>query len=324
MGGVDYSVTFQTTEISTVLEVVQFITKMIYSFHMPLFMALSGALFYYTLRKPQVTLGLLIKAKAKRLLIPFIVVALLYSVPLKWISGYYANSRNIWKDIFIGQLCIQGNTHLWFLPTLFCIFILVFMIEKRAGGKNRFIIWLMLLFLFEISSKMPITLIQNIMQFGVWFYSGLCFEEFRLKVNTKVNGRVCFLTFSAFFLCFVIQSLLQIDTLILFKLISRGIKLCETLLGMSSVYTFSYLLSKTNMCKTEMFQTAKINSFGLYLYSDPLNYVLLSIAYLAVGNMIFTSNIYSGLFYVGRILLTTVIAWIVTEVLKKMRRKYLY
>ena len=63
---------------------------------------------------------LFIKNKFRRLLLPFLLTAVFVSIPLKYFSGYWEKSNGLIGDIIIGQLLLQGNTHLWFLPTLFC------------------------------------------------------------------------------------------------------------------------------------------------------------------------------------------------------------
>lgn len=110
-----------------VYRVLVLINHILYTFHMPLFFCLSGALFNYSLKnKKYKTLKELVCKKGKRLLIPFVIVSLLYTIPIKYLCGYYNGSQNIIKDIFVGQILQQGNTHLWFLPTLFCIFVIVY------------------------------------------------------------------------------------------------------------------------------------------------------------------------------------------------------
>lgn len=87
-GGCDYSYYFDSNNIISRLLVA--LNSLIYAFHMPLFMALSGALFYRNIRAGDYrNLKQLIAIKSKRLLLPFVVVSLFYSIPLKYISGYY-------------------------------------------------------------------------------------------------------------------------------------------------------------------------------------------------------------------------------------------
>ena len=72
----------------------------------------------------------LIKNKTTRLLIPFLLVSVFYSFPLKYISGYWKGTESVIKDFFVGQILLQGNTYLWFLPALFILFLLFYVIIK--------------------------------------------------------------------------------------------------------------------------------------------------------------------------------------------------
>ena len=118
-GGVDYAGMMRANGVNdaVVHKMLSVVTGAIYSFHMPLFMALSGALFSRSKTRDFLPF---VKNKAQRLLLPFAVVALFVSVPLKYLAGYWDGSENIFRDVFVGQYLIQGNTHLWFFVTLFC------------------------------------------------------------------------------------------------------------------------------------------------------------------------------------------------------------
>ena len=79
------------------------ITTAIYSFHMPLFMALSGAVFAMQLKKGKYGDGkTFISKKTKRLLYPFLIVSMFWSFPLKYLSGYWGASGNILYDVVVG------------------------------------------------------------------------------------------------------------------------------------------------------------------------------------------------------------------------------
>ncbi len=58
-------------EVTFVYEAFRWLTSFIYSFHMPLFMAISGMCFSLTVKKPISFIGLM-KSKAQRLLIPLL------------------------------------------------------------------------------------------------------------------------------------------------------------------------------------------------------------------------------------------------------------
>lgn len=145
-GGIDYSLpdSFDITLIDKITrKILMFFTKFLYTFHMPLFFALSGALFKNSLTNGKISnFKDLIIQKSKRLLIPFIIIVLVFATSIKYLSGYFNNSENILKDIFLGQILLQGNNYLWFLPTLFfeffAIYILKGKIDNKKGKKNIF------------------------------------------------------------------------------------------------------------------------------------------------------------------------------------------
>ena len=162
------------------------ITAFIFTFHMPLFFVLSGALFSNSLNRGKYkTLKELVVNKGKRLLIPFFIVTLLYAVPIKYISGYYSKSTNLFKDIFVGQILMQGNTHLWFLPTLFCIFCIIYILHRFKLPKILIIVALFLLNFFSFFPK--ISLLDHISLYLMYFYIGFCFEIKRNKISNEID-----------------------------------------------------------------------------------------------------------------------------------------
>ena len=115
------------------------------------------------------------------MLIPFGAVTVLYSVPIKFISGYFNQSNDIVKDIFVGQILIQGNTHLWYLLTLFAIFIIACLWKRNIKIRQRQTVILLLLIILSVGSgKIDIKLMSYICQFGLWFYIGILFEKYRI------------------------------------------------------------------------------------------------------------------------------------------------
>lgn len=115
-------------------KLINYLIGFIYTFHMPLFMAISGMCFFLSLQKREQSFSYLVKSKWKRLLIPFLGVSIFYSIPLKWLSGYWDNSANTLHDMLLGQLFLLGNTHLWYVFSLFWIFIIFYFIESFNLG----------------------------------------------------------------------------------------------------------------------------------------------------------------------------------------------
>ena len=102
---------------------IQYITSFIYSFHMPAFFAVSGAVYYIN----KVEKGkysnqtYFILNKVKRLLVPYAFFAILWVFPTMWIMGYVDNPFNYFFESYVLGL---NTRHLWFLIVLFEIFII--------------------------------------------------------------------------------------------------------------------------------------------------------------------------------------------------------
>lgn len=325
-GGCDYT-SLTIPNLSIIARLATYITRFIYLFHMPCYMALSGAL--YRLKN----LGeggyrsykSLIADKAKKLLIPFIVVTFLYSVPLKYISGYYSNSNNIFKDIFVGQVLLQGNSHLWFLLTLFVIFIITYSLEKFVKADDRIVLFILFALSF-ISSIVQINIMQYTMEYAFWFYMGYCFENIRERLNKKRNTLVKILCLGivvfilSVLLSYFIPEYSEIDV---YDIIDRIMSYISSLTGCLVLYSVSFLMSKTSAVENNMIKIVRNNSFGLYLYSDTWNYVILNISAMLFGNAIFITNIGFAMLYIGRIIITFTFALLVSTVLKKLKIKYI-
>lgn len=313
-GGCDYIA--YVTDKSRFYILFHMLIALIYAFHMPLFMALSGALFSKSIKNPKYSkLPALAVSKAQRLLIPFVAVTFLYSAPLKYTSGYYSGSDSVLKDILIGQFLVQGNTHLWYLLSLFFIFIFIFYLEKLPI-KNQMIKYLILFTLFIAGHFVPIKLIEYVMVYSFWFYTGFLFESVREKYNEKISILLTSVK------CVVLAVLFDIIRIKLSLDIIPG-ELLFAFLGMSAVYDICFLLTKTKLADTGLFNLFARDSFGMYLYSDSLNYVILAFAVSEFGSWIFNDNFGSLLFIGSRIIITTLVSVLISELLRKLKIKYI-
>lgn len=135
-GGIDYPI--NDHNIGATL--IKTLNNFIYSFHMPLFMALSGAGFSFGIRKFD-SLKALARNKARRLLLPFILVSVMVSIPCKFVSGYWDMSVNKLSDMVLGQLLLLGNSHLWFIISLFYIMTVFSIIAPIKERLNNILFW---------------------------------------------------------------------------------------------------------------------------------------------------------------------------------------
>lgn len=327
-GGVDYMSMLQSADYSDTIahKLGAALCSLIYTFHMPMFMALSGAVLAVQLGRGKYSeyMSFLLN-KLKRLILPFIGVTLLYSVPIKFISGYWGGTQDLFFDVVVGQLLMQGNTHLWFLPTLFCEFVIFYFLHRNKYISDQpSIIWISALLAVNIlSSKFPIVLLSNILKYAIFFYIGMMFDSYRTTVNDKITFYKVIIIFFLWIIMFFSLRYLSGYSIIIVKVIHHLLVPVTALVGMMFMYGVCYLWSVHHGVSSIEKQVSK-NSFGLYLYSDTLNYLLLAVVVNLGGIGILGSEIGSAGVFIGRFLITFVLAWCVTVILRKVAAfKYL-
>lgn len=124
---------YQTVNKVYAFEVLKNIINII---QMPLFFSLSDYLFYKTMGKKK-TLFNFINIKFKRLIIPFIAIALFWMIPIKCLLNYPNYTDKKFLEILQLLFSLSDSGHLWYLPTLFFIFIIMFCVCKLLKLKNK-------------------------------------------------------------------------------------------------------------------------------------------------------------------------------------------
>ena len=110
----------------------QLITSGIYLFHMPLFMALSGAIYEVGRQRGKyLEFSSFAFDKVKRLLIPYLFVGLCFLIPA---TIFWSTSNQ--DPLSVNKLLLgHGCRHLWYLLALFEIFVFHW-IAQKAGLQN--------------------------------------------------------------------------------------------------------------------------------------------------------------------------------------------
>lgn len=112
------------------------IYKWVYSFHMPLFFSISGFLFALTMPNAKLstmTFGSFVKKKAIRLLIPFLFInTVIFIIKANVIKDHsmMQNPVTLSGVSFLDSTLFNPMGFMWFLPALFVIFIIVFLLRK--------------------------------------------------------------------------------------------------------------------------------------------------------------------------------------------------
>lgn len=317
-GGVDYSA--MASESGFFLSAALLLSRFLYKFHMQLYMALSGALFVGTFGKNNKRFSTFALDKAKRLLIPFFIVSLCYSFPIKYISGYYVDSQNVWTDFLVGQVLLQGNSHLWFLLTLYIIFLLMFVTEKAFPGHSaqKCAVYALLSLL---SRFITVHIVSYVLEYVLWFYCGYLIETIRRKNEGILkNKKLLLLSIVLAAASLAVEPLSKGTTLskilgLLADVFILPLSMCVI------IYCISNWIGSSKLIATNLYAWVLRDSLGIYLYSDPLNYLFLFIGISAFSNALFTDRYY-WLFYLVRVGGGLILSLCITETLRKLNLKY--
>lgn len=238
-------------------------------FQMPLFTMISGYLFYNTLeRKKYKTIKMLIIDKFKRLIIPFIVVALLYVIPIRLFVEYDNYNSSI-KEALKLFLLGQDMGHLWFLLMIFWVFIIFYLVLKlKMSYKCNILICIVMYF---ISSQLPSILqIKRALYYIIYFNIGFLINKYRNSIKLKNS---------------------HMFLLIMISIISWMVRLVTN--GSEKYMILNYLLylissSSIVIVIYELFTRIKWDiiiekpiiriidkyNFGIYLFHEPIIYII--------------------------------------------------
>ena len=318
-GGCDYSALVDSQNINW--KIIGLITVFLNAFHMPVFMALGGALFYGSMQRGSVrSLGDLAVSKAKRLLVPFLVVGVLYVFPMKLASGYYAQSDDVVWDLFMGQLLIQGNTHLWYLPAMFVDFLICYVLEVYGKKIPALAKLAVLAVISAVMWDFPINLIAYPLRYAVWFYAGYSFEQIRPQVDRVAKGSYG-----------ILGCVLTAVVYLFARWLPGGIwsaveYLCVRwlvpVLAGVSLYMVCCGLARTSLVSCGAYRSLADKSFGIYLYSDPVNYVVLALGAQWASSFLFTDSVGIWMLYLLRIGLSLAVSMVISALLKRWKVPY--
>ena len=313
-GGVDYT-SFPAADVLSNLffyRIEQYLITFIYQFHMPLFFILSGAVFALS---PVVSFKTLVKKKAKRLILPYFVYGLGFMFPIKYASGFYS-TKGVIKAMLSFFYTTEDSGHLWFLPALFFCFIIFRVLQivfEKAKINSITLILIVAVFLYLVSTFIPteILSIKSTTANLIWFVLGFCFENYRLLLNNyskKQFAAIClssvFLSVAIFVLPIFISFSLPEEIII--------IALCF------SVYIVSEFISREykTVYDNKAFKLIARNLFYIYLFHDPLEYVVLKLFF---SYDILIYPLFQFLYYICRIVVVIVVSIALGELIRKIK-----
>ena len=321
----------------------------IYTFHMRLFFALSGAVFYLRLRQgaytaPRRAARTFLGQKARRLLVPFLVTALFYAMPLKAAAGCWAASAHPLRDILLGQFLLLGNSHLWFLAMLFGAFCLVggpivasprlrrAILAPRPLRADIAAAALLLALLLACGTITHLAAnrlhtigggatdllpaLDNYAALGwgtLWLAAGMLLERLRERLPAPRPAHLAAAALLCAALFLPLDAYQQATPLAPGKLPVAAAELralALACLGVAAVWCLAAALARTPLASARAPRTLSRDSLGIYLFSDPLNYPLLASAALADPAVLIPA----------RFAVTFLGGWAVTLVIRRLPR----
>lgn len=195
----------------------------IYSFHMPLFVFISGYLLLYTVRKESVNFFSLALQKAKRLLLPYIFISSLVFLPKMLLNSYAVRPVELSWSAWVHMLVYPWDNviqYFWFIPTLYLVTLLTVLalgMLKRLRGLLLYVVLgvFLLLNIFNPLKSVLFLNLSGVVNYLFYFALGIyyCFYQYKINKVLFVQSRnIMLLSFviSIFFLfCKVNNQLLQ-------------------------------------------------------------------------------------------------------------------
>jgi len=184
---------------------------------MPLFTFLSGMV--YTIRPIRGNWQSFMKGKARRLLVPMLVVGTLFALVQSMVPGTNNNIENWWL------LHIYPVQHFWFVEALFLVFVLIVPLEIFKVLESKLAVLTVIAFFLILSIGQPypkIFAIKGFVYLMPFFLFGLFAVRFELKTLWPMVSIALFLA--------LMTTLFVLDTQL------RGQSLIGCLVGLASCY----------------------------------------------------------------------------------------
>ncbi len=167
-----------------------------YSGMLETFVFISGYVFAYSASKKNTSFTILLKSKFRRLLIPCFCWGILINL--------YPFNVEKWLELNTWTSIINGFGHFWFLPMLFWVFVLYYVVNKHLSNFRYLNVLLIILAILPYPT-IPMHL-NNSFYYLLFFHLGKVFFENKTKLlNIKKSNTYIILT--TYLLLFILGSL---------------------------------------------------------------------------------------------------------------------
>lgn len=175
---------------------IPFLSKWIYSFHMPLFIFISGFLFYLTTKDIyNLNLYNFINKKFKRLILPYIIISSIAYLPKVFLSKFAQRGIDLSMGSYLHSLLYPWDNVIrffWFLPTLFFIMIIVVILLKVTKNRLHIVFYFSVIFSFIVLNFIDIEIfnINGIFNYMLFFCLGMMYCKYKETVNKILEKNI--------------------------------------------------------------------------------------------------------------------------------------
>lgn len=250
-------------------------------FQMPLFIFISGYIYHFN----RIEMGKyqnknrFIKGKFIRLIIPYFSVAILYVIPIRFIIDYNGYQGKSFIELLVNNVVLGKDIgHLWFLPSIFTIFVIFYLFERFIFKFPLMIGILFFVGISTLSGFLPaVFFIQKSFNYLLYFYVGF---KIRALVQDKESMGNPFIIIALFGLQFI-GVWFSIAIAGQNSAALNGLILIFNKFGSLSSILFFYLLFNKVSIKKESLADNKLikyidkESFQIYLFHSPIVYIIL-------------------------------------------------
>ncbi|MBO5372134.1 MAG: acyltransferase [Lachnospiraceae bacterium] len=274
----------------------KYVTEYIYSFHMPLFILLSGCVFGYCIEqgKYKDRFDFIVK-KCKRLVFPYFVFGLCYVTPVMVLLHF--TKQSFWEYFIEGIVFSRNSRHLWYILALFWIFVIaVFLRNVLLDGKKLFLVMCVSVMVYFLSERIePVFQWKAAASYQIFFFLGVCVNKYFDYVFAGWKEK--------WYLAIPFGLLI----LLRFTKVGKDFYLLYAILGIVMILGISTYLSEKNFMRFSIVKKINNNGYGIYFFHPMIIYGLFAITYQKSIPPMLLSTVIFGISFVMSYYLTVMV-----------------